>query len=68
MKNFMKRVKQMGIVGALGLASSAAMADIPIEVTGAFTDLSADLATVGALVVVATVGVAVWKFVQAVII
>lgn len=48
--------------------SAPVFAAVPAEVTTAFTELSADLVTVGGLVVIATLGVAVWKFVQAIII
>lgn len=50
------------------MLTAPAMAAIPVEVTDAFTSLNADLVTVGGLVVVATVGVAVWKYVQALIV
>jgi hypothetical protein len=63
-----KNLSTLGLAGTLTVASTSALAAVPTEVTTAFTDLSADLVTVGGLVVVATVGVAVWKFVQAIII
>lgn len=68
----METKKMKNYIAALSapllLASGSAFAAVPVEVTTAFTDLSADLVTVGGLVVVATLGVAVWKFVQAIII
>lgn len=63
-----RNIRNYGLGGALALASSSAFAAIPVEVTTAFTDLNADLVTVGGLVIVATVGVAVWKYVQALIV
>lgn len=67
-----KNVKRLGLFGGVAatsaLASQAASAAVPAEVTTAFTDLGADLVTVGGLVVVATVGVMVIKYVQAAII
>lgn len=71
MKNEEKqnRSRVYGAFGALvaGLAGSAHAA-VPAEVTTAFTDLSADVVTVGGLVLVATVGVMVFKYIQATII
>jgi len=64
----LSNVRSLGLGATLVLASGAASAAVPAAVTTAFTDLSADLVTIGGLVVVATVGVAVWKFVQAIII
>lgn len=63
-----KNLRNLGVAGTLTLAAASASAAVPVEVTTAFTDLGADLVTVGGLVVVATVGVAVWKFIQAIII
>ncbi len=63
-----KNIRVYGFAGALMLASASASAAIPTAVTDAFTALDADLVITGGLVVVATVGVAVWKFVQAIII
>ena len=63
-----KNLRNLGVAGTLTLASTSAFAAVPTEVTDAFTALNADLVTVGGLVVVATVGVAVWKYVQALIV
>jgi len=64
----LRNVRAWGVGGALTLAAAEASAAIPTAVTDAFTALDADLIVVGGLVVVATLGVAVWKFVQAIII
>lgn len=65
-------IRQRGLVGGVAAAASVASAStfaaVPAAVTDSFDDLTTDLASVGGLVVVATVGVAVWKFVQAIII
>lgn len=70
--NLRKNVRKFGLIGGVtataALASTAASAAVPAEVTTAFTDLGTDLVTVGGLVVVATVGVMVIKYVQAAII
>lgn len=64
--------KRLGLFGGIAatsaIASQSASAAVPAEVTTAFTDLGADLVVVGGLVVVATVGVMVIKYVQAAII
>lgn len=64
----MFKTSSVWVFAALTMAATQAFAAIPVEVTTAFSDLNADLIVVGGLIVVATLGVAVWKYVQALII
>lgn len=63
-----ENIKKYGLFAALTMGSAPAFAVVDPAVTTAFTELGADLLTVGALVIVATVGVQVIKYVQAAII
>ena len=60
--------KKIGLICTSLFGGLYASAAVDAAVTTAFTTLSADLAAVGALVIVATVGVAVIKYVQAAIV
>lgn len=63
MNNWLK-----GLAVGSAVVSGSAMAALPAEVTTAFTDMGADVAAAGALILVATVGVIIYKYIQAVIV
>lgn len=60
-------LRKQALLASLMLIPSVSFAAIPAGVTTAITDASADVAVLGAAVIIVMVGIKVWKWVQRVL-